>query len=91
MEHKINGTKYNKQDFMYNKDLTKQELGYVIRQSYSSIKDGKYTSYIHSPYQKTCRNIKKYDLDLKFYEDKENQKYTQYKHELKQKYEEEKK
>ena len=39
-------------------------------------------------YQKTSRNIKKYEFDLKFNDDKENEKYIQYKKELEQKYQE---
>ena len=66
---------------MYKEDLTKKELEYVILESYCSIENVKYTSYIHPMYHKTSRNIKKYELDLKFYDDKENEKYRQHKKE----------
>ena len=40
---------------------------------------------MYSMYQKTSQNIKKYELDLKFYnDDNENEKYIQYKQELEQ-------
>ena len=35
-------------------------------------------------YQKTTRNIKKYKFDLKYYDNKENEKYIKYKKVLKQ-------
>ena len=39
-------------------------------------------------YYKTSRLIKKYELDLKYYDDKENEQYIQYKQELEQKHQE---
>ena len=69
------------------------KFGYNFRSQFST-KQGTtcvedVTSLIHSSYQKTDRNIKKYEIDLKFYEDKESEKYIQYKQELEQKYEKE--
>ena len=77
------------QEFIYKDNLTKKELEYIILELYCSIENEKYTSYIHSMYQKITRNIKEYGLDLKFYDDKQNEKYIDDKKELEQKYEEE--
>ena len=61
------------QEIIYQEDnLTKKDLEYIIRELYCSIENVRYTDYVQSMYQKTTRLIKKYELDLKLYDDKEN-------------------
>ena len=73
------------QNLIYQEDnLTKEDLEYIRIELYRSIENVAYTYYFDFNYQKTTRLIQKHNLDLQFYNDKENDKYIQYKQQLEQ-------